>query len=589
LTGFFAQHVIDEIRDRADIVDVISNYVPLKKAGQNFKALCPFHDEKTPSFNVNAAKQIFRCFGCGKGGNVFTFVMEFEKVPFPQAVELVAERINYQIPRKEREFPEEKGAVNKKALYEVNSRAAKHYHAVLRQKDGEEALGYLEKRGISESSIDAFGLGFAPNSWDFLIGKVKDPNFLETMAGIGLVIKRDNEPGYYDRFRNRVMFPIYDTQERVVGFGGRVMDDSEPKYLNSPESTLFSKSRNLYGLNWAKAAIAAADAVAVAEGYTDVILAHQNGVKNVVATLGTAMTAEHARTLKRFTRNVIVVYDGDEAGQKASQRGIDVLLQAELEVRVAVLPENQDPCDFVLANGGGAFQDVLAGAMDFFDYKIAAGQKRPDFKTVSGQSDVIDDILRSVANFTLRNLPKRELLLKKVAEAFGVSEEAIRKRLTALAGAARKPPEDEPQAAVRKRNLEDYVIEMMLAAPTYVARVEQNGWIQLFRDENRRAIAQEIVKMHAEKGKLDVADLIGRLQDPTLSQIIAELESYISEKVDYGKLYDDCARQFQKTADARGVNQQFGQVGRLGKISESEQVEFLKNIEALCKKGESKK
>ena len=589
MAGFFAQHVIDEIRDRADIVDIISNYVPLKKAGQNFKALCPFHDEKTPSFNVNAAKQIFRCFGCGKGGNVFTFVMEVEKVPFPQAVELVAEKIGYQIPRREHEFPDEKGAVNKKALYEVNARAVRHYHTVLRQKEGAEALDYLEKRGISESSIETFGLGFAPDSWDFLVGKVKDPQFLQTMASIGLVIKRENEPGYYDRFRNRVMFPIYDTQERVVGFGGRVMDDSEPKYLNSPESTLFSKSRNLYGLNWAKAAIATANTVAVVEGYTDVILAHQNGVKNVVATLGTAMTAEHARLLKRFTRNVIVVYDGDEAGQKASQRGIDVLLQAELEVKVAVMPEDQDPCDFVLANGGGAFQSVLGGAMDFFDYKIAAGQKRPDFKTVSGQSDVIDDILRSVANFTFRNLPKRELLLKKVAEAFGVSEASIRGRLTAITGVARRPAEAEPQAQVRKRGLEDYVIELMLAAPTYAARVEQNGWLALFRDESRRAIAAEIIRMIAEKGKVNVADLIDHLQDSASGQIIAELESYISEKVDYGKLYDDCARQFQKIADARGVNQQFVQVGRLGKISESEQVEFLKNIEALLKKGESKK
>ena len=588
MIGFFPQHVIDEIRDRADIVDLISNYVPLKKAGQNYKALCPFHDEKTPSFNVNAAKQIYRCFGCGKGGNVFTFVMESEKVTFPQAVEIIADKIGYKLPQTRRDVSEEEGAVNKKSLYEINARAAKRYHATLREKDGETALQYLQKRGISDSSIKTFGIGFAPDSWDFLVSKVKDAKFLELMARIGLAIKRETEPGYYDRFRNRVMFPIYDTQERVVGFGGRVLDDSEPKYLNSPESALFSKSRNLYGLNWAKSAITAENSVAVVEGYTDVIMAHQNGAKNVVATLGTAMTAEHARTLKRFTRNVTVVYDGDEAGQKASQRGIDILLPAELEVKVAVLPEDQDPCDFVMKNGGDAFRQVLAQAMDFFDYKIAAGRKRPDFKTVSGQSDVIDDILRSVANFTLRNLPKRELLLKKVAEAFGVSEASVRRRLTALIGPARQAAEVKAAPSVPPRRLEDCVIELMLASPTHIGKIDTAGWMALFPDEARRQIAAEIVKMHAEKGRVQVADLMDRLQDPALSQIIAELESYISEKVDYSKLYDDCARQFQKIADARGVNQHFSQISRLDKASESEQVEFLKNIEQLCKKGESK-
>jgi len=586
LIGLFPQHIIDEIRERADIVDVISNYVPLKKAGQSYKALCPFHDEKTPSFNVNAAKQIYRCFGCGKGGNVFTFVMEMEKVTFPQAVEAIADRIGYKIPRSEREIPEEKGAVNKKALYEVNARATKYYSALLREKEGDKALQYLRKRGISESSIELFGLGFAPDAWDFLVNKVKDSKFLETMARIGLAIKRDDAPGYYDRFRNRVMFPIYDTQERVVGFGGRVLDDSEPKYLNSPESPLFSKSRNLYGLNWAKSAIAAADAVAVVEGYTDVIMAHQNGVKNVVATLGTAMTAEHARTLKRHTRNVIVVYDADEAGQKASQRGIDILLEAELEVRVAVLPEGKDPCDFVLAKGGEAFGQVLADAMDFFDYKISAGRKRPGFKTVSGQSDVIDDILRSVGNFTFRNLPKRELLLKKVAEAFGVSEESVRRRLITTSAPARKAAETAASSAP-KRRLEDCVIELMLAAPEYIAKVEQAGWAALFADEGRRAIAEEILKMHVDRGSVEVADLMNRLQEPTLSQIIAEIESYISAKIDHEKLYADCARQFQKILDAREVNRRFSQVSRLDKPSESEQVEYLKNIESLLKKGES--
>ncbi|RKY29004.1 MAG: DNA primase [Planctomycetota bacterium] len=585
MAGFLPQHVIDEIRDRADIVDIISHYVPLKKSGRNHKALCPFHEEKTPSFSVNAAKQIYHCFGCGKGGNVFSFIMEFEKVPFPQAVEIVADRVGYKIPL-DSKVPSGAPGVNKKALYEVNARVARRYHEMLRQRDGGEALLYLQKRGISEESIEKFYLGFAPDSWDFLTAKLKDGKSREMVAAVGLIIRRENETGYYDRFRNRAMFPIYDAQERVVGFGGRALDDSEPKYLNSPETSLFSKSRNLYGLNWARPAFAAGGPIAVVEGYTDVIMAHQNGVNNVVATLGTALTAEHVRTLKRFTGTVIVVYDSDEAGRKASQRGIDMLLRGELDVRVAVLPEGQDPCDFISQNGGEAFKQVLAEALDFFDYKIAAGKKRPDFETVSGQSDVLDDILRSVANFTLRNLPKAELLLKKLAESFGISEASVRARLGALTRRNRKYDKNEAPSGVPQRRLEDCVIELMLAVPPNIDRIEKAGWIPQFQDKQRRDIAREIVAMYSERGRMDVADLMDRLQDAEKCRIVAELESYISDRVDYDKLYEDCSRQFENLTRTRWLSEQFERVGKLDQVSEEEQIDFLKKIEAI-RKGES--
>ncbi len=585
MAGFLPQHIIDEIRDRADIVDIISNYVPLKKSGQNHKALCPFHEEKTPSFNVSAAKQIYRCFGCGKGGNVFNFVMEFEKVPFPQAVEMIADRIGYKIPRTRSAAPGP-SAPDKKALYEINAKVASLYHETLKARDGAEALLYLRDRGISEESIEEFQLGYAPDGWDFLTRKFKARKRLEFAGSIGLLVKRENETGYYDRFRNRVMFPIYDAQGRVVGFGGRVLDDSEPKYLNSPESVLFSKSRNVYGLNRAKAAVAAGGPIAVVEGYTDVIMARQNGVNNVVATLGTALTAEHVRLLKRFTRDIVVVFDSDEAGRKASQRGIDLLLQGEMEINIAALPEGQDPCDFIARNGGEAFRQVLAEAPDFFDYKIAVGKQRPDFQTVTGQSDVLDDILRSVANFTLRNMPKRELLLKKVAESFAVSEASVRGRLGTLVSGGRKSAKAEPVSAVSRHGLEDCVIELMLVEQSCVPRVEQAGWIPLFQDEARRKIAEEIVAMYSERDEIKAADLMDRLQDPALCRIVAELESYISHRVDYRKLYDDCERRFQRILETLGVNRQIERVSKLGKVSESEQEEFLRRIESL-RKGES--
>lgn len=580
MTGFLPQHIIDEIRDRADIVDAISNYVPLKRSGQNFKALCPFHEEKTPSFNVNAAKQIYHCFGCGKGGNVFSFIMEFEKVPFPQAVEIIADRIGYKIPRTER--PASEGAADKKLLYELNARVVKLYREALTGRDGGEALLYLQKRGISEASVEKFQIGYAPDRWDFLTAKLKNGKHAQMLAGLGLIIKRETESGYYDRFRNRVMFPIFDAQERVVGFGGRVLDDGEPKYLNSPESPLFSKSRNLYGLNWAKAAIAAGSPLAIVEGYTDVIMARQHGVDNVVATLGTALTAEHVRSLKRYTRQIIVVFDSDEAGRKASARGIDMLLQGELDVRVAELPEGQDPCDFVKQSGGEAFSRALQEAPDFFDYKIAAGRKRPDFQTVSGQSDVLDDILKSVVIFTSRNLPRQDLLLKKVAESFGVAETSVRKRIGALTGGGRKTTQAKA-APMPKRRLEDCVIEVMLVSTDNIPAINSAGWITLFEDKERRAIAEIIVEMHAAKGGINVADLMDRLQDPALCRIVAELDSYISARVDYKKLYEDCARQFDNIRKTRGVNEQFDRVNKLGEVSEQEQVEFLKKIESIRK------
>lgn len=380
----YGEEIIEEVRSRNDIVDLISTYVPLKKKGSSYFGLCPFHNEKSPSFSVSRDKQMYYCFGCGAGGNVFTFLMEYENFSFPEALKYLAERAGMELP--EEELNEEaKRAMDEKArLREMNKLSANYFYYLLHSKRGQKGLAYLKDRGITDETIKHFGLGYADIYNDDLYRFLKSKGYSDEDLKDSALVTIDERRGGSDKFWNRVMFPIMDVNNRVIGFGGRVMGDGSPKYLNSKETKLFDKSRNLYGLNFARSS--RKKEIILCEGYMDVISMHQAGFTNAVAALGTAFTSGHGTLLKRYTENVILSFDSDEAGQRAIMRAIPILKEAGLTVRVLDLTPYKDPDEFIKGLGAQALEERIRKAMSsfMFQVKVAAGrydQDDPEEKT----------------------------------------------------------------------------------------------------------------------------------------------------------------------------------------------------------------
>lgn len=370
---------LDELLDRTDIVDLVSESVRLTQKGRNYWGLCPFHSEKTPSFSVSADKRIFKCFGCGKGGGAINFVMELDNLSFREAVEVLAKRVGMEVPDS---GPSAGMRERREKLLELNKQAARTFHKWLYAPEGAEGLAYLQKRGLSRSTLTNFGLGFAPNSWDALIQALADQGYdKRDLLDAGLAV--NNKDGrIYDRFRNRVMFPIIDVRGNVIGFGGRVMDDSTPKYLNSPDTPVYNKSRNVFALNIAKTS--KAGRVILTEGYMDTISLHQAGFDCAVASLGTSLTSEHAQLLARYFQEVIISYDGDGAGVAAAQRAIPLLEKAGLKVKVLRMQGAKDPDEFIKRFGREAFAKLLERSENQVDYRLAQIQKKYDL-TDDGQ------------------------------------------------------------------------------------------------------------------------------------------------------------------------------------------------------------
>lgn len=363
------KETIDTIRERARIEEIIARYIPtLKKKGQNYTGLCPFHKEKTPSFIVSPEKQIFHCFGCHEGGNVFTFISKIERINFPESVKLVGSIVGIDVIDKKND----KKNNHLNDLNRINTYAMKVYQAFLKSYDGERALEYLLERGINEKSIDTFQLGYAPESWNFITNKLKSKNAnLEHASNIGLISNKDKNGGkhYFDRFRDRVIFPIINQYNTVCGFGGRVIDKNEPKYLNSPDSEIYKKRQILYGFNIAKTEIIELKRVIIVEGYLDVIGCHQEGIQNVVAPLGTALTEEQVTLLSRYAEEIILLFDADNAGIKASLRSIEILDNINIKVRIANLPED-DPFDYIQKKGVREFMAIVESAVNPIDFRI---------------------------------------------------------------------------------------------------------------------------------------------------------------------------------------------------------------------------
>ncbi len=423
----FTQATLERIRSASDIVDVIGSYLQLKRAGANFTALCPFHKEKTPSFNVNPHRQIYHCFGCHKGGDVFTFVKEYENIGFMDAVRRLAERAK--IPIEMDSTPGEQQARHvKDQLLEIHEKITQRWHScLLNEAAGQVARDYLKKRGVGEEAIKLFRLGAAPESWDDTVNWAKSKNYdLALVETAGLVVKKEETGSHYDRFRGRLMFPICDEQGRVVAFSGRVLsgDEKIAKYVNSPETPIFTKSKIFYGLDKSKRSILDAGFAIVCEGQLDLIACFMAGVQNVIAPQGTAFTDQHARILKRYVPEVVLSFDSDEAGQNAAVRSLDHLLSSGLAVRVAVVPAPHDPDSFIKANGGEKFRELIQRAKGFFDYYLDRLSKQNDRNTDKGRIAILRAMAEAVQKTGSPAMV--DTYAQKTALRLAISPEAVR-------------------------------------------------------------------------------------------------------------------------------------------------------------------
>lgn len=418
--SYYTDDLIEEIRINNDIVDVVSEYVKLEKKSKYFFGLCPFHKEKTPSFSVTPSKQMFYCYGCGKGGNVIQFIMGIENLSYIDAVKYLADRAKIQLPEGESAEEIEKAKLRQELL-KVNVEAARFFFSQLSSPQGERARQYLKKRNISEQVVRRFGIGYSPEEWEGLFNHLKSKGFEEnTIIKSGLVIPKKNG-GCYDRFRERVMFPIFDIRGNVIGFGGRVTDSSMPKYMNSPETPVYNKGKNLYALNFAKNS--GEKKLIIVEGYMDVISLHQCGIINTVASLGTALTESQGRLLKKYAEEIIISYDADTAGQAATMRGLDLLNDIGCNVKVLMLPQGKDPDEYIKNNSADEFKKLVDNSISLIEYKIKVLRKKADISTTEGKIKFLNrvtDVLSRVDNNV-----EREMYIKKIAGEYGITEEAL--------------------------------------------------------------------------------------------------------------------------------------------------------------------
>ena len=441
MAGLIPENILEDILSRVDIVEVISGYMPLKRAGRNFKALCPFHREKTPSFMVSPDRQIYHCFGCGESGNAFGFLMQYERLEFPEAVETLAKKCGVTLP--ESKLLDAQTVSLSTQLYKINELATLFYEHLLNSEGGLSAKNYLIKRGIKAETIKLFKLGFAADRWDGLMNHLRAKNIsLTLLEKAGLILTKEGG-GYYDRFRNRIIFPIFDIKSRTLGFGARVLpapsealssskgkaegDNTLPKYINSPETPIYIKGRNLYGLNLARDAIRENDYVVVVEGYLDFMMPYQEGLKNIVASLGTALTNEQARLTKRYTHNVVMVYDADDAGELATLRTLDIFIEEGMEVKVVTLPEGFDPDLFVRKNGISAFKEKIEQAQNLFDYKLGILKSRYNPKDIHGKVKITQEMLSTIHKF--KNAVLKSEYIKKLAQDLNLEEEPLLQEL----------------------------------------------------------------------------------------------------------------------------------------------------------------
>ena len=582
--GYIPDELVEEIRDRSDIVEVISDRVLLKKSGANYKGLCPFHSEKTPSFTVSPAKQIFHCFGCNEGGNVYQFVMKIENLSFPDSVLLLARRYGINI------VEQKVKGVNssqKNTLYDVNAMAAEFFQRQLSElPQGKTAREYLRKRGITENIIESFKIGYASPSWDGVHQFLKKKGIsADIQNSAGLIKERENGGGYVDRFRERIIFPISDSEGRIVGFGGRVLNDtdSRPKYLNSPETLVYKKGNILYGLHITKDLIRKSKDAFLVEGYFDLITAYQHGIKNVIATSGTALTEDHARLLRRYTETVTLVFDGDEAGRNASNRGGIVLLNGGVKVKVIPLPQGNDPDSFIREKKGDGFFNISKGSKPFMEYIINKESAESDLKSIDGRVKCINAVIPFLS--LMNNSVEKSMYISSLAEKTGVSEKAIMDEMSKnkVKDKAKVKEVLTSTSSSSSNKAERILVQLMLLDNKNIEKIKKHISVDDFKDNDMAKISSLLFTLSESNDNIAISHIMDKLSEDKLKKLISEMVFEDIEYQDVDKNISDCIRYIKKnridikelvnrlkTAVSEGNHQQFKELqGQILKIKQN--------------------
>ena len=550
----YSEELIEEIRSSNDIVDVISKYITLKRSGRNFFGLCPFHKEKSPSFAVSPDKQIFHCFGCGAGGNVIHFISKIEGLDFKDTLELLANRVNIELPTLDN-LEDDKTARLKSKVYEINKIAAEFYHENLYKPASKTAQEYIKKRKLDNRTLKAFLIGYAGN-FNQLYLLLKQKGYTEEEMLASSLVKRTENGGYMDSFRKRLMFPIQDVRERVIAFGGRVLDDSKPKYINSPENIVYSKGRNLFGLNVAKKHDTRK--IIIVEGYMDAISLYQRGITNVVASLGTAMTEAQGRLLRRYSEQVILGYDADGAGQAAILRGMEILQNLGCDIRVLQIEGAKDPDEYVLKYGPERFQKCVDNAISLVEFKVKVLLKELNIENTNDKIKFLNEIAKILAKVT--NQMEREIYVDKIAKEYKISKEAIYAEVNKLMykdNQGSKKLEKRVVTMVPKEEKENSVSEAVLKRENLVIYLLINEYSKCYekiknlitlnyiQDDTNKQILKKMYE-EFEKGNSNTSQLLDWFQDEKVISHITEIMAGDFEITDVNKAIDDLISIYEK-------------------------------------------
>lgn len=547
---YFSDEIIEEVRSRNDIVDVISQYVRLTRKGSTYFGLCPFHNEKTGSFSVSPNKQMYYCFGCGAGGNVFTFLMQYENYTFAEAMEVLAERAGVELPKQEFSAAQRKEADKRARLLEINKEAAKYFFMLLRGDRGKHALSYFRKRELSDETIKKFGLGYSDQYSDDLYRYLRSKGYEDEILKESGLVTIDERRGGYDKFWNRAMFPIMDVHNKVIGFGGRVMGDGEPKYLNSPETKIFDKSRNLYGLNFARAT--KKPQLLLCEGYMDVIALHQAGFDNAVASLGTALTSGHANLLKRYTKDVYLTYDSDGAGIKAALRAIPILKEVGITTKVINMSPYKDPDEFIKALGAEEYQKRIDAAENSFLFEIRILEKQYDMHDPEGKTAFYNEVAKKLCGFTEKL--ERDNYIDAVAAKYMIAVEDLRRLVNqyglkmGLAGgdsgkrryesdAEENRAGDNPKAKSRKKEdgmkqSQKLLLTWLIENTALFAKISKYITPDDFTEEIYHKVAKLLFAQYEESGTVNPARIVSMFENEEEQREIAGLFNARIHKVE---------------------------------------------------------
>ncbi|MBW2605461.1 MAG: DNA primase [Deltaproteobacteria bacterium] len=595
MTIFIPEDKVLEIKNAADIVDVVSESVLLKKTGKNYVGLCPFHSEKTPSFTVSPQKQIFYCFGCAAGGNVFSFIMKRDGISFPEAARILSKQYGIHVPVQKMSKEQKRLSSERENLLGVNRQAMDFFHNNLfSAPSGKQAVLYLKKRGISQETMEIFRLGYAPEGWNNInnfFQKKKIP--LNIVEKAGLIVKRKNKDGFYDRFRNRIIFPIFNANMHVIAFGGRVLNDDLPKYLNSPETPIYNKSSSLYGLHRARQECRETERVYIVEGYFDLLALHQNGIQNSVATLGTSITADHVGILRNLIGKdgrVVLVFDSDDAGMKATLRSIGIFMNAKVDANIMLLPSGHDPDSYLNEFGYESFIDIAKSAKSLISFLLDALIEKYGL-TVEGKIRVISEMRETLAS--IDDSMARSLYIKEIAERVGIEETAVLEKVRELSFRYKSSTKRDTfsnndivcnhkkngfQKADKRKSfhgklarLEKQIISMMLQFPPVLSEIGERGILDLF-EENRLKAIGDLILAHQDCSDVNIVDIINLIEDNEERGIVASM-AFEENKWEY----DGCLNILNRFESIRNKKDNT-LIKRIKEAEESDDLELLSKL-----------